>query len=193
MPAVPPYSSTTTAIVRPARCNSMRTVSRCMEAGTTGAGMATAPTRAVSRASTGTRRVSLTCPMPTTLSRSPSYTGNREWPVSTASRRNSDTVASAGRPWTATRGTITSAASFSTKAIARVRREVSWAPSSPSAEEARTIISSSWSERSPINSSRGWMPRRRTVQLAEALKNWITGRSSRLTVAMGRPTRMALG
>ena len=102
-------------------------------------------------------------------------------------------VASRGTPWTETRGIITSAAWRSTKAIARVRRVVSVGSSSPSSEEARTIISSSWRERSPASSSRGSIPRRRTAQLADRLKNWMTGRRSRFSHDIGKPTVTATG
>ncbi len=78
MPAVPPYSSTTSAVCRPlARIWAINASPSSVE-GTLATGSATRASGVAARSGAGTANTCLTCTMPTVSSRSPSMIGNRE-------------------------------------------------------------------------------------------------------------------
>ncbi len=106
MPAVPPYSSATTARCRPSRRISDSAASTRIEPGSRLISRATSPTVSVS----SSRRLSRSrrCTKPTTSSGEPSVTGNRECRPVPTRRAASAIVWSAGRNSTSGRGTITS-------------------------------------------------------------------------------------
>ncbi len=141
----------------------------------------------------GTPKLSLTLTMPTISSRSVSYTGNRECPVVIDSLRISATASCLLNASTSTRGIMASAATFSWKVIARVNSVSSSSSRWPPSPDDRIMSSSSSIDLTPASSSRGSMPSFRTVQLAEALRNRITGLKALFTSCIGMPNSTADG
>ncbi len=97
--------------------------------------------------------------------------------------------------WTVTsdvRGTRASAAVLAERLIDRASREASSSSNIPPSCEERISRSSSSRVRTPASSSRGSIPRRRTVQLAAAFRNTIKGRKAALNQRIGVETASAV-
>ncbi|CAM5678086.1 hypothetical protein SPURM210S_02544 [Streptomyces purpurascens] len=105
-PAVPPYSSITTAIVRLPESRS-RSRSTASVSGTSSGSRISSETKIPVRRSAGTASTSLTCAVPTTESRVPRKTGKRDRPVARVALATSSRVACTSRATTCTRGVIT--------------------------------------------------------------------------------------
>ena len=178
MPAVPPYSSTTTASCSPdsrSRVSSGVAAER-LRHGRHGLGQLRSGTSAQRAA--GTPNACLTWTTPTSASGSPSSTGKRENPVFCDCATSLATVSSASRDATRTRGVMRSSA---TRSVKRSERSSSVAvPSSrvPRSALARTSELSSPGERAERSSSAGSTPSLRTMALAMALSALISQRNA---------------
>ena len=152
--------------------------SRSRDSGTASIGCISCDTGVDGRSGPDTANSDFTWTTPATLSRWPAMTGNREWPVRAANSAKSATEASASMAITSTLGTMASSACLSASRIDRVSSRTSPSSSIPSCPEETKRCSSSSRSGIVSISSRGSMPRRRTIQLAEPLRNATTGRAS---------------
>ena len=119
-------------------------------------------------------------------------TGNREWPVRAAKSARSATEASAAMATTSTLGTMASSACLSARRIDRVSRRTSPSSSIPSCPEETKRCSISSRSGTVSSSSRGSMPRRRTIQLADSFRNITSGRASTPYTVVGTATATAV-
>ena len=103
-------------------------------------------------------------------------TGNREWPVSLARATTSAAVSPASSISSRIRSVITSTAVSEPIPIDRVSSAAVPTSRVPASAEWRTSEASSEADRAPLSSSRGSMPKRRRIALAEELRPLITGR-----------------
>lgn len=189
-PAVPPYSSMITAIVRlpDSRSSSRSTVS---DSGTRRGSRMISATGTRTRRSAGIASASLMCAVPTTASRPPRYTGKRDRPVARVAFATSSQVAVASRAMTWTRGVITFSAVRSARFSVRTNSSAVSASRAPSLAECRARAASSWGPRAAASSSVGSTPKRRTTRFAVLLRWLMKGRKAALNQRCALPTVLA--
>ena len=191
-PAVPPYSSTTTAICMPcARSSTSSGPSRTVS-GTRGAGPISAAAGTSVRFSNGTAIALRRCTRPTTSSREPSITGKRECPVDRAAATTSAAVSSRVTTSIRVRSVITSTAVSVFSSMEFVSSTAVPTSSVPTWAERRTRATSSVAERPPDSSSRGCTPNRRRIALAVPLSTTITGRNAAVNASWDGATARAV-
>ncbi len=189
-PAVPPYSSMTTAMVRrpDSRSSSRSTVS---DPGTSSGSRISSDTGTSGRRSAGSASTSFTCAVPTTRSSVSRYTGNRDSPVARVTLATSSQVARSSRAMTCTRGVITFSAVRPARFSVRTNSSAVSGSRAPSLAECRASAASSWGLRADSSSSAGSSPIRRTIRLAELFRWVMNGRNAVLNQRWALPTRLA--
>lgn len=143
------------------------------------------------RRSAGTASTSLMCTVPTTSSRLPRKTGNRDSPVARVALATSSQVAWASRATTWTRGVITFSAVRSARLRVRTNSSAVSGSRAPSLAECRASAASSCGPRAEASSSAGSTPKARTTWLAVLFRWLMNGRKAALNQRCALPTRLA--